>query len=95
MEYKLFNLLYVNHRNNTRTIKKLREQAMVLLEEANKINDRDLIVRQELKNHVETITRADLCQHIRKPRRVRIITSPTPLPGPSRYTNNSHRATYS
>jgi hypothetical protein len=39
MEYKLFNSLYVNYRNNTRTIKKLREQAMALLEEANKIND--------------------------------------------------------
>jgi hypothetical protein len=95
MEYKLFNLLYVNHRNNTRTVKKLREQAMALLEEANKINDRDLVVRQELENHVETITRANLRQCIRKPQRVRIITSPTPLPGPSRYTDNSHQATYS
>jgi hypothetical protein len=67
MKYKLFDSLYVNHRNNTCTIKKLREQAMALLEEANKINDRDLIVRQELENHVEAITRADLHQRIKKP----------------------------
>jgi hypothetical protein len=95
MEYKLFDSLYVNHRNNTCTVKKLREQAMALLEEANKINDRDLIVRQELENHVKTITRANLHQCIRKPGRVQIITSPTLLPGPSRSTDNSHRATYS
>jgi hypothetical protein len=50
------------------TVKKLREQAMALLKEANKINNRDVIVQQELESHVETITRADLCQRIRKPR---------------------------
>jgi hypothetical protein len=44
MEYKLFDSLYISHRNNTRTIRKLWEQAMALLEEANKINDRDLMV---------------------------------------------------
>jgi hypothetical protein len=62
MEYKLFDSLYINHRNNTCTVKKLWEQAMALLEEANKINDRDLMVRQEIKSHVGTITRTDLCQ---------------------------------
>jgi hypothetical protein len=44
MEYKLFDSLYISHRNNTRTVRKLWEQAMALLEEANKINDRDLMV---------------------------------------------------
>jgi hypothetical protein len=95
MEYKLFDSLYVNHRNNTRTVKKLREQAMALLEEANKINDRDLMIRQEIESHVATITRAELRQRIRKPQRVRLVTSPIPLPGPSRCPDNSHRATYS
>jgi hypothetical protein len=70
MEYKLFDSLYINHRNNTCTIKKLREQAMALLEEANKINDHDLMVRQEIESHVGTITRTNLCQQIRKPQRV-------------------------
>jgi hypothetical protein len=83
MEYKLFDSLYVNHQNNTQTVKKLWEQAMALLEEANKINDRDLMIRQEIESHVETITRADLRQQIRKPQRVQMVTSPIPLPGPS------------
>jgi hypothetical protein len=62
LEYKLFDSLYAHHRNNIRTIKKLREQAMALLEEANKINDRDLMIKQEIESHVGTITRTDLCQ---------------------------------
>jgi hypothetical protein len=40
---------------------------MALLEEANKINDRDLMIQQEIESHVGTITRADLHQRIRKP----------------------------
>jgi hypothetical protein len=44
MDYKLFDSLYVNHQNHIHTIKKLWEQAMALLEEANKINDRDLMI---------------------------------------------------
>jgi hypothetical protein len=70
MEYKLFDSLYINHRNNTCTIKKLQEQTMALLEEANKINDRDLMVRQEIESHVGTMTRTYLHQRIRKPQRV-------------------------
>jgi hypothetical protein len=68
---------------------------MALLEEANKINDRDLMIRQEIESHVGAITRADLRQRIRKPQCVRMATSPIPLPGPSRRPDNSHRATYS
>jgi hypothetical protein len=56
---------------------------MALLEEANKINDRDLMIRQEIESHVGTITRADLRQRIRKPQHVRMVTSPIPIPGPS------------
>jgi hypothetical protein len=43
---------------------------MALLEEANKINDRDLMVCQEIESHVRTITRTNLCQQIRKPQQV-------------------------
>jgi hypothetical protein len=95
MEYKLFDSLYVSHRNNVRTVKKLHKQAMALLEEANKINDCDLMVPQELESHVGIITRTDLRQRIRKPQRVWVVTSPVPLPGPSRQPDNSHRATCS
>jgi hypothetical protein len=38
LDYKLFDTLYMTHRHNNHTAKKLREQAMALLEEANKIN---------------------------------------------------------
>jgi hypothetical protein len=44
MEYKLFDTLYISHQNHTRTIKKLWEQAMALLEEANRINERDTMI---------------------------------------------------
>jgi hypothetical protein len=70
MEYKLFDTLYVNHQNHTRTIKKLWEQAMALLEEANRINERDMMIQHEIENHVRTITRSDLRQHIKKPQHV-------------------------
>jgi hypothetical protein len=56
MEYKLFDTLYVNYRNHTRTIKKLWEQAMALLEEANRINERDMMIQHEIESHVRTIT---------------------------------------
>jgi hypothetical protein len=39
LDYKLFDTLYLTHRYHARTIKKLREQAMALLEEADKINE--------------------------------------------------------
>jgi hypothetical protein len=83
MEYKLFDTLYISHRNHTRTIKKLQEQAMGLLEEANKINKRDTMIRHEIESHVKTITKSDLRQQIKKPQCIRVVTSPTPLPGPS------------
>jgi hypothetical protein len=45
LDYKLFDTLYMIHQNNSCTIKKLCEQAMTLLEEANKINDWDILVQ--------------------------------------------------
>jgi hypothetical protein len=67
---------------------------MALLGEANKINKRDKMVRHELETHVQTITRSDLRQRIKKPQRVRVIVPPTPLPSTSRQSNHSHQATY-
>jgi hypothetical protein len=51
-------------------IKKLWEQAMALLEEANKINDQDLMIQQKIESHVEMITKADLRQRIKKPQHI-------------------------
>jgi hypothetical protein len=56
LDYKLFNTLYMNHRHNNHTVIKLREQVMGLLEEANKINERDMLVRHEIESHVRNIT---------------------------------------
>jgi hypothetical protein len=70
LDYKLFDTLYLTHRYHSRTVKRLREQAMALLEETNKIDERDRMVRHEIKSHVQTITRSDLQQWIKKPQRV-------------------------
>jgi hypothetical protein len=52
------------------------------------------MIRHEIKNHVRTITRSDLHQQIKKPQHIRVVTSPTPLPGPSQQPDYSHLATY-
>jgi hypothetical protein len=67
---------------------------MALLEEANKINERDMMVRHEIESHVQTISQSDFRQQIKKPQRVQVVVPPTPLPSTSRQLNNSHRATY-
>jgi hypothetical protein len=94
LDYKLFDTLYMTHRYHSRTIKKLWEQAMVLLEEANKINEWDMMVRHEIKSHVKAIPRSNLWQQIKKPQQVRVVVSPTLLPSTSWQSDNSHRATY-
>jgi general stress protein 26 len=60
----------MTHQHHSRTIKRLREQAMALLEEADKINERDMMVRHEIESHVWTISQSDLRQQIRKPQQV-------------------------
>jgi hypothetical protein len=70
MEYKLFDTLYVNHQNHIHTIRKLCEHAMALLEEANRINNRDMMIQHEIESYVGKITRSELCQRIKKPQRV-------------------------
>jgi hypothetical protein len=70
LDYKLFDTLYLTHRYHARTMKNLQEQAMALLGEADKINKQDKMVRHEIESHVQTITRSDLRQRIKKPQRV-------------------------
>jgi hypothetical protein len=60
LDYKLFDTLYMTHQYHACTIKKLREQAKALLEEADKINECDKMVRHEIESHIHTITRSDL-----------------------------------
>jgi hypothetical protein len=56
LDYKLVDTLYLTHRYHSRTIKRLQEQAMALLEEANKINEQDMMVRHGIESHVQTIS---------------------------------------
>jgi hypothetical protein len=66
---------------------------MALLEEANRINNQDILTWQEIESHVQMITRSNLRQQIKKPQQVQVVVSPTPLPGPSHQPDNSHWAT--
>jgi hypothetical protein len=52
------------------------------------------MIRHEIESHVQTITRLDLHQKIKKPQRVRVIVSPTSLPSSSQRPDYSHLATY-
>jgi hypothetical protein len=94
LDYKLFDTLYITHWYNFHTIKKLQEQAMALLDKANKINEQDMMVRHEIESHVQTISQSDLWQWIKKPQWVWVVVSPTPLPSTSQQSNNFHHATY-
>ena len=93
LDFKHFDMMYMSHRSHTQTILALRNQAQSLLEEANKIQDRDYLIRHEIEDHVKRITRTELRSRLRKPQRIRRIVSPIPIPGPSQIPDNSHRAT--
>jgi hypothetical protein len=56
LDYKLFDTLYLTHQYHICTIKNLQEQAKLLLEEADKINKQDKMVRHEIESHIQTIT---------------------------------------
>jgi hypothetical protein len=60
LDYKLLDTLYMTHWYHACTIKRLHEQAMALLEEANKINEQDMMVRHEIESHVWAISWSDL-----------------------------------
>jgi hypothetical protein len=66
LDYILFDTLYLTHRYHVHTIRNLREQAKSLLEEVDKINEQDKMVRHEIESHVQTITWSDLRQKIKK-----------------------------
>jgi hypothetical protein len=53
LDYKLFDTLYLTHRYHVHTIKNLREQAKLLLKEADKINERDKMIRHKIESHVQ------------------------------------------
>ena len=82
LEYKHFDTMYTNHRSLVNTIRKLCQQAHMLLEEANILTGRDFILRQEIETHASKITKAELCKRPHKPTHFRFKETPIPLPQP-------------
>jgi len=78
LEFKYFDALYTNYRSTNETITNLRRQAQKLLEEAEKLQDRNFGIRKHIEQHVKTITRKDLRQRILNPSLVRFRTTLPP-----------------
>ena len=88
LEYKHFDTMYTNHRSLVNTIKKLRQQAQALLEEADILTGRDFMLCQEIKTHVSKITRTELRKRLRKPTLFRFKEMPIPPPPPQVSTSS-------
>ena len=82
LEYKHFDTMYTNHQSLVNTIKKLRQQAQALLEEADILTGRDFMLRQEIKTHVSKITRTELHKRLCKPTLFHFKEMPIPPPLP-------------
>ena len=70
IEFKYFNALYLNHRHSTETIKKLRDQAQSLLEEANRIQGRNRVVKQEIRQFTTDLPQEEFRKRIHRPTKV-------------------------
>ena len=88
LEYKHFDTMYTNHRSLANTIKKLRQQAQALLEEADILTGRDFMLRQEIETHVSHITKAELRKRLHKPTLFRFKEMPIPPPQPQASTSS-------
>ena len=70
LEVKYFDTLYNNHRHTTETVRKLRKQAQAILEEADKLQGRNNLLRKELNRHIATVTQPELRKRLFHPRKV-------------------------
>ena len=80
--------MYTNHRSLSNTIRKLRQQAQALLEEADILMGRDFILQQEIKTHISHITKAELRKRLRKPTLFCFKEMPIPPPQPQASTSS-------
>ena len=60
LEVKYFDALYDSHRSTIETVRNLRKQAQAILEEADKLQGRNLLLRKELKRHIATVAQPEL-----------------------------------
>ena len=88
LEYKHFDTMYMNHRSLVNTIKKLRQQAQTLLEEADILTRRDFMLCQEIETHISKITRTELCKSLCKPTLFHFKGMPIPPPQPQASTSS-------
>ena len=70
LEVKYFNSLYLNHCLTLNTVKDLRNKAMSMLEQANRLQQYHFNTLEDLDRHVSTITKPNLQKRLLKPRKV-------------------------
>ena len=88
LEYKHFDTMYTNHQSLVNTIRKLRQQAQALLEEADILTRRDFMLQQEIETHVSKITRTELRKRLCKPTLFHFKEMPIPPPEPQASTSS-------
>ena len=86
LEYKHFDTMYTNHQSLVNTIRKLRQQAQALLEEADILTGRDFMLQQKIEIHVSKITRTELRKRLHKPTLFCFKETPIPPPQPQAST---------
>jgi hypothetical protein len=80
LDYKLFDTLYLTHWYHVCTIKNLREQAKLLLEEADKINKRDKMVRHEIKSQFKPLLDPIFVRKLKNHNKFESLFLPLPFP---------------
>ena len=70
LDFKYFDTLYQSHRSYRRSVSILRQQAQILLEEAEEFQRKDLNLQKEIDNHLQKITRNDLRRKLANPTKV-------------------------
>ena len=78
LEYEHFDTMYTNYQSLVNMIPKLCQQVQQLLEEADILTGRDLILWQEIETHVLKITQTKLHQRLCRPRHFHFKEMPLP-----------------
>lgn len=79
-DFKYFDILYKHHRYTSNTIKKLRQQAVDLLNEADVLTQQHLSERKELDYYLRTLPRSNYQRKLFQPIKINPSTSSSPSP---------------